>query len=127
MAEPALKPAVPVTVESAADAFAKVVATAGDSLHRDGVDKRLIEEVQSLGTKGAIEKTEADVGGQGEIQGGTAATSSARDGIPDEWKLAHHLDPKDANLYKATQPSLGGYTYLEEYLNGLAGDEDRKP
>ena len=127
VAQPALKPAVPVTVESAADAFAKVVATAGDSLHRDGVDKRLIEEVQSLGAKGAIEKTEADVGGQGEIQGATVATSSARDGIPDEWKLAHHLDPKDANLYKATQPSLGGYTYLEEYLNGLAGDEDRKP
>jgi pectate lyase len=120
--QPAMKPANPVAVDSAPDAYAKVIASAGDSLHRDGVDKRLIDEVQSLGTKGKISKSEADIGGQGEIQGGTAATSTAGDGIPDDWKIAHHLDPKDANLYKSILPSSGGYTCLELYLNGVADD-----
>jgi hypothetical protein len=124
--QPALNPTVPVTVDIAADAYARVVAGAGDSLHRDAVDTRLIDELQSLGTKGKISKSEADIGGQPEIQGGNAAASSAHDGIPDDWKLAHHLDPKDANLYQTRPPSLGGYTYLEQYVNGLAGDEDPK-
>jgi hypothetical protein len=43
---------VAVTVDTAADAYAKIVATAGCSLHRDAVDLRLITELASLGTKG---------------------------------------------------------------------------
>jgi pectate lyase len=120
--EPSFKPAIAVTIDDATDAFQKVIASAGASLHRDGVDQRLIDDVRSLGTKGAISKTEADVGGQGDIAGGQVQVSSAGDGIPDDWKRARRLDPKDHSLYKSiASPSPGGgYTILETYLNELA-------
>jgi pectate lyase len=47
-----LHPPVAVTVDTAAEAYRKVVADAGCSLHRDAVDSRLIDEVLSLGKKG---------------------------------------------------------------------------
>ena len=56
-------PAVPVTLQSATDAFASVIADSGASLHRDAVDKRLIEQVRSLGSLGAIINDETVVGG----------------------------------------------------------------
>jgi pectate lyase len=135
--QPSLKPPVGVTVDSAQEAYQKVVASAGASLHRDAVDRRLIDDVRSLGAKGAISKSEADVGGQGELAGGPVEKSTLEDGISDQWKYAHHLDPKDANLYKTTAPTgfadpdnaengsrSSGYTYLEVYLNELAMNRD---
>jgi len=126
VSQPALKPSVPVTVDSPTDAFAKVVASAGDSLHRDAVDERLIAELESLGTQGKISKSEAEVGGQAEIQGGAAPVSTADDGIPEAWKTAHQMDLKSADLYKSPDPSGGGYTYLEQYLNSLPAKKDQK-
>jgi len=58
------KPPVPVTVLSAEDAYARVVAQAGTCQHRDAVELRLIGQLSSLGTKGAIIGNESDVGGQ---------------------------------------------------------------
>ena len=51
--------------------------------------------------------------------------SSVGDGVPDAWKIAHGLDPKDA---KAVQGDFNhdGYTNLEKYLNELAGDGQAK-
>jgi hypothetical protein len=43
-----------------------VVAHAGCSLHRDSVDARLIDAVQSFGTRGKIIRGEAEAGGTGE-------------------------------------------------------------
>ena len=60
-------PRFPVTVDSAEDAYVKVIASAGCSLHRDAVDRRLIDEVKSLGTKGKIINQESDAGGLGEM------------------------------------------------------------
>jgi pectate lyase len=50
-------------IESASDALTNVLAHAGSSLHRDAVDARLIDAVQSFGTRGKIIHSEAEVGG----------------------------------------------------------------
>ena len=50
-------------IESAAAALTNVLAQAGSSLHRDAVDARLIDAVQSFGTRGKIIHDEAEVGG----------------------------------------------------------------
>jgi pectate lyase len=97
---PTMKPPVPVTVDSAADACKKVFAGAGDSLHRDAIDMRLIQEAQSLGKLGTIIHDPASVRGFGEIKGGPAIK------IP-------VADPNRVT------PS--GYTAIEEYINALPG------
>jgi len=56
-------PPAGVTVESAASALTNVLAQAGCSRHRDAVDKRLIDAVQSFGTRGKIIHSETAAGG----------------------------------------------------------------
>jgi len=121
-----MHPAVPVTVDSAEAAFRKIAAGAGCSLRRDAVDRRLIEELMSLGERGRTlphtdDKGEALAGGLGEVKGGTVPVSSVGDGIPDAWKKAHGLDPKDPNVAQGDYNG-DGYSNLEKYLNELAGD-----
>ena len=60
-------PLVNVIVEPAATALPNVLAQAGCSRHRDTVDARLIDAVQSYGTRGQIIHSEAEAGGIGEI------------------------------------------------------------
>jgi hypothetical protein len=121
---------IPVTVQPAADAYATVVAGAGCSLRRDAVDRRLIEELTSLGTKGAClphtdDRGEALVGGQGEVVGGTAPLDTDRDGMSDAWETAHKLDSKDpADGARITK---SGYSELELYLNSLTQPEAKMP
>jgi len=115
------KPPVPVTVLSAEDAYARVVAQAGTCQHRDAVELRLVAQLTSLGTKGAIIADESGVGGQ------PAVTSEKRltgfdtdgDGMPDTWETAHGLNPNSAS--DGTGDYNGdGYTNVEKYLNELA-------
>lgn len=120
---PAMHPALAVTVHDAATAYAKVLAGAGCSLRRDAVDRRLIDELSSLGTKGKTlphtdDKGEALVGGLGEVLGGTPPVDSDRDGLPDAWETAHALNPRDAT--DALKPHPSGYAQLEVYLHSLA-------
>jgi pectate lyase len=115
---PFMQPPIPVTLQPAAAACSNVLATAGASLRRDAVDRRLIEEVASLGKRGKIIRSEIEVGGIGELVGGTAPLSTAGDGIPDAWKVAHGLDPRAANV--ANSDCNGdGYPNVEKYLNSL--------
>jgi pectate lyase len=100
VASPAIKPPVPVTVDSAAEACAKVLAGAGDALHRDAIDTRLIQQARSFGKLGTVIHDPAEVGGFGNIKGGAAGK------IP-------VTDPN------RVMPS--GYTAIEEYLNTLSG------
>jgi len=60
-------PLTNVTVEPAQTALFNVLAHAGCSLHRDAVDARLIDAVQSFGTRGKIIHDEAEAGGIGEL------------------------------------------------------------
>lgn len=110
-----LHPPVPVTVEPAKVAYQKIVAGAGCSRRRDSVDRRLISELVSLGKAGRIVRSEADAGGLGEFAGAKLPPSSAGDGIPDSWKIARGLDPKDAGVAQGDY-NHDGYTNLEKYL-----------
>ena len=47
-----------------------------------------------------------------------AAGDADGDGIPDEWEVAHGLDPHNPN--DAQTMTSDGYTWLEKYLNELA-------
>ncbi len=51
-----------VKPEKAKEAYKKVLAGAGASLHRDAVDTRIIGYLQSTGKEGKIFKTEARCG-----------------------------------------------------------------
>ncbi len=113
---PTSAPALPVTVLSAAEAYQKIVASAGASLHRDAVDRRLIEDLTSLGVRGQTVHDPAEMGGFGEIAGGPAPLDSDGDGMPDAWEIAHGLNPQVADGNKI---AASGRTQLEEYLNSL--------
>ena len=119
---PYLTAPVPVTVESAADAYTSVVNKAGASLHRLTMDNRLIGQLKSLGKQGTNIADESAVGGVGTVKGGTPLTDSDQDGMPDTWEKAHGLNPNSAADRNATNLSADGYTNLEVYLNELAGD-----
>lgn len=121
--EAGMRPAVPVTVSSAAQAFERVLAEAGCSLRRDAVDRRLIDEARSLGKRGSTlshtdPQGEALAGGIKPVLGGEAPSDQDRDGIPDQWEKEHGLDP--ANDSDAAQPAKSGYTNLEVYLHTLS-------
>jgi MYXO-CTERM domain-containing protein len=115
------KPPVPVTVLSAEDAYARVVAQAGTCQHRDAVELRLVAQLTSLGTKGAIIANESDVGGQPAMTQVTrpAGFDTDGDGIPDTWETAHGLNPNSASD-GAGDYNGDGYTNVEKYLNELA-------
>jgi hypothetical protein len=107
------------TIETAEAAYLNVLAKAGASLHRDAVDNRIIGYLRSLGKDGKIFKTEADAGGLSKISGGSVLKDTDRDGIPDEWEKANHLDmnnPADGKAYAGSSK----YTNLERYLNSIA-------
>ena len=107
--------AAPVTTAPAGDAVGLVLATVGASLPvRDPVDARLVEDVRR-GT-GRIIDSQAEVGGWPVLKSGPVPVDSDHDGMPDDWEIAHHLDPHDA-ADAAADNDHDGYTNLEEYLN----------
>lgn len=130
-------PALPVTTLTAQQAFDLVLQYAGATLpKRDVVDARIVYETRNgtvtYGGKtyakaqgfdttkvyGIID-SQTDVGGWPVLISLPAPLDSDHDGMPDDWELAHALNPADA----ADRNTIGaeGYTMLEKYLNELAG------
>jgi len=116
-----MAPTVPVTTHSAPASYQIVLAEAGDSLHRDSVDTRLLGYVASLGTQGQILSDPVTVGGPGTLASGSTPVDTDQDGIPDNWEIAHGLNPNDP-ADAALDRDGDGYSNLEEYLSWLAGD-----
>ena len=129
-------PAMAINQQTAADAYAAVLEHAGASLpKRDPVDLRILDEVSNgyatyegptyekhhevadTARMHGIIDSQNDVGGWPELKSLPAPTDSDRDGMPDDWELAHGLDPKDATDRNIVAPD--GYTMLEKYLNSL--------
>lgn len=120
----------PVTTHSAEEAFALVLAHGGASYpQRDAVDSRIIGQITGaipvfasgvFGMNKGIIDTQDSVGGWPTLQSLPAPTDSDHDGMPDEWELAHGLNPNDAADRNTISPA--GYTMLEEYLNDLVGE-----
>lgn len=117
---PSNAPPVPVEVLGVPEAYRKIVAEVGASRPRDAVDKRFIQQLTSLGTRGAIIRRESEVGGQPKIPAVTrpAGFDTDRDGMPDAWERAHGLNPSDAGDGSADADG-DGYSNVEEYLNAL--------
>ncbi|MFM8448519.1 MAG: pectate lyase, partial [Haliscomenobacter sp.] len=115
-----------VTTHSAQEAYTLVLRHCGASLVRDAVDNRVIEEVRnkrftftgSNGSANGIIDTQSDVGGWPLLQSAPAPANTAGDGIPDEWKIAHFLNPQK---FQANGRDLSNvYDNVEVYINSLA-------
>jgi len=140
-----MPPAPPI--DTAAEAFEKVLANAGATLpRRDAVDQRVVEMVRSgkvsarpsmnlvqeLGKVGyrdeVIHRIAAliemgiitdprDVGGYPQYQG-TPCKDSDSDGMPDEWETKYGLNPNDAS--DAIGDLNGdGYTNIEKFIYNI--------
>lgn len=122
MQQPNLKCQAPMNLELAEDAFHAVMEHAGASRVRDSHDLRIIEQLASLGTKGAFIANEQDVGGIGTLAGADAPADSDGDGMPDEWEKANGTDPDKADANGDADGN--GYTNIEDYVNSLAHKSD---
>lgn len=118
MPNPSLKCSAPMNLETAAQAYESIVEHVGASRVRDIHDKRIIEQLTSLGKKGAFIDNEQNVGGIGVVAGGPKIADADNDGMADEWEVANGLNPakNDANEYAFDN----GYTNIENYVNSLA-------
>lgn len=106
-----------VKIESATEAYQKVLAEAGASIQRDAVDSRIIGYLRSLGKEGVIFKSEVDAGGQGELPEAKSLADSNRNGIPDNWESTHKVNAQ--SIADTNKVDKDGYTRLEKYLNDL--------
>lgn len=138
----------PLTIQSATDAYAIVLANSGATLpRRDAVDTRVVGMVRSgqVGDAHAAPEDSARAAEVGyaekwvkELEEGVTKgfiTNPAQvggypeykgdpypdtdgDGLPDDWEKAHGLDPQ--NPADATADLNGdGYANIEDFLNGL--------
>ncbi|MBC8002627.1 MAG: pectate lyase [Opitutaceae bacterium] len=114
-AEPVMGGSMPRT-QSAEEAAELVLARAGASLHRDAVDRRIIDDVRNR--RGRLINSQEEVGGWPALRSTHAPADQDRDGIPDAWERAHGLNLHDPADGKADRDG-DGYTNLEEFLNSL--------
>lgn len=115
-------------IESAADAYATVIARAG-CIRRDRVESRVAADARdgavtyggkTKGIRSGIIDTEADAEGFFEWSDDyEAAADSDGDGMPDEWERTVGLDPAVADNNRL---NADGYTALEVYLGSLMGE-----
>lgn len=112
-----------ISVQSAEEAYAEVLAHVGASYARDAVDRRIIEEVHNETAKFGVNKdgiidSQKDVGGWPMIKSSTSPADIDKDGMPDEWEKNKNLNPNSAN--DAVAYTLDkNYTNIEVYLNSL--------
>ena len=116
-----LVPMEPVTTTSPAQAKDDVLASAGASIpQRDTIDTRIVNDVL-MGTGHSIATTdEQPEGGWPVLNSLPAPLDDDHDGMPNEWELAHNLNPNDTA--DRNNIGLNGYTQLEVYLNTLTGE-----
>ena len=131
-------------VDSAKEAYAKVMEFAGASLYHgkdgstvlqhDAIDTEILEGVKNQTGKILLNNAEshdengvrfdqAYLNSRPQIDVNDRSSEWYRpdtdqDGMPDAWETAHGLDPNDPEDRNKTAPS--GYTWIEEYLNELA-------
>jgi len=113
-------PAVPITQQSAEQAYIQVLTQAGATLpRRDPIDARIINIVlKGKPTfKNGIIDIPSDVGGWPEYKATPAPVDSDHDGMPDSWEKKYGLEWNNpADGPKDTDDD--GYTNVEEWLNG---------
>ena len=113
-------------------AYAHVVRSAGASLWRDAVDKRVIESLVHR-TGSPIDSQRLYRDAQGVLPGIDNLPTEHRpddfdtdgDGMPDEFEIEHRLDPGSSADGNGTDLSDMGYTNVEVYLNGIVERADQ--
>ena len=124
---------VVTTTHTAEQAYEKVLAYAGASLHRDTFDDLMVSDTrEGLATytgagnhKGIIDSQEdnrpADASDDWSawptLNSAPAPADTDRDGMPDDWEAANGLNPNDTSDGAIT--TSDGYTNLEHYLNSI--------
>jgi pectate lyase len=118
---------IPVRVQSAAQAYASVVANVGANArlnargHRlsnlDAVDARLLADVVNRTGPTTPITGPDEVGGYPAVDAGTPVTDSDHDGVPDAYESSRGWNPFDVGD-GALDADGNGYSNLEEYLNG---------
>jgi len=105
-----------VETETWDSAYRRVVQSAGASLSRDSVDKRIISGVKTR--THSIINSQSDVGGWPALYSNEPKRDSDGDGMSDEWERARGFNPNrpDGN----NDVDGNGYSNLEDYLNALA-------
>jgi hypothetical protein len=114
--------------ESAKKAYRHVLERAG-TIHRDAVERRIIEDVRSgqpqyqdlSARKPGIIDSPADADGWPRYAEAQPVVDNDHDGMADDWEVAHGLNPADPEDGKHVA-SAEGYTALEVYLNSLMGE-----
>ncbi len=102
---------------SATKAYRQVLKKAGAKRPvRDAVDRRIVREVRTR--TGHLIDDPSEVGGWPTLPATKAPRDRDRDGMPDEWELAHGTRPgvKDGSR----DVDRDGWTNIEEYVNSLA-------
>lgn len=118
---------VPVTTQTAEDAYTLVLEKVGCSLPaRDSFDQRIVDEVKHrtgnmVDVQGGYPHGtayEATVNAWPVLKSLPAAADKDHDGMPDAWETTHKLNPNnaaDAAAYTLDKH----YTNIEVYINGL--------
>ena len=114
-----------VKAESAKKAYKSVLAKAG-TIHRDAIERRIIDDVLSgapkyqgmSAHKAGIIDAPADAEGWPHYAAAEPVVDNDHDGMADEWEVAHGLNPSDSED-RNNIISKNGYTALEVYLNSL--------
>lgn len=113
-------------VLTAQAAYQWIVDSVGASIPaRDEVDKYVVDELTSLGTKGTLINGEADLGlvnGVGNIFSATKQADTDLDGIPDVWEDANGLDKNNAADALIVHES--GYLNIERYINSITKGQE---
>jgi hypothetical protein len=112
------------TVLSADQAVQHVLDRAGARFwQRDDVDARLIADLASFGTRGALRTSPTT---WPTVAGGTAPSDRDGDGMPDWWEVRHGLDPDRASDRNGDADG-DGYTNLENYLHYMVLPPAERP
>ena len=107
----------PVQTTSAELAYGEVLSQVGAIAPvRDAVDERLVKQV--ISRTGRIIDSPDEVGGWPQYPSVRGPKDTDRDGMPDDWEVAHGLNPNQPA--DASMDSGDGYTNIEKYSNGLA-------
>ncbi|MCD8202810.1 MAG: pectate lyase [Prevotella sp.] len=126
-----------VTTHTAEDAYEKVLAYAGCSLHRDLVDELIVSDTRNgvatytgptvkipgmIDSQDDIKPADAsdDWSPWPELASEEAPLDSDGDGMPDDWEDANGLDKNDAS--DGSIKGDDGYTNLENYMNSIVAD-----
>ncbi|WP_426478944.1 pectate lyase family protein [Chryseobacterium sp. CBSDS_008] len=114
-----------IKTHSAQEAYSKVVKSGGASLVRDAVDLHVIKDIEngnftytgSKGSKNGIIDSQNNTGGFPLLKQGEPSPDSDHDGMPDEWEIKYHLNPKTAD---ANGRDLDrNYDNIEMYMNDI--------